>query len=43
MLPDFLLENKLVAEQQWLMAQQRGPQNRKLLVAIQTAEAFLGL
>ena len=25
------------------MAQQRGPQNRKLLVGLQTAEAFLGL
>jgi len=34
--------NGLITEQRSLMAQQRGPQNRELLMGHQTAEAFLG-
>jgi hypothetical protein len=32
-----------MTEQRLLMSQQRGPQNGKLLVSLQTAEALLGL
>ena len=35
--------NGLVTEQRLLMAQQRGPQNRELLVDVRTAEAICGL
>jgi hypothetical protein len=35
--------NGLVAEQRLLMSQQRGSQNRELLVGLQAAKALLGL